>query len=293
MNIDSDLARRLVASQFPQWAHLPVRPVSHGGWDNRTFHLGDAMTIRLPSAEGYVPQIAKEHRWLPVLAPHLPQPIPHPIAKGNPGAGYPFPWSLYGWIDGEVASVAPIADPVEFAIQLAEFISALQGIDASDGPAPGLHSAHRGGPLTRWDAETRAAIEKLGLSIDGTRVTAVWDAALAAECKGEPVWFHGDIGVGNLLLRDGRLGAVIDFGCAGVGDPACDTVIAWTLFDGASRAAFRATLPLDPDTWARGRGWALWKAVITLAGHIDAESGGAAAKTAEAWRALGAVLEVD
>ena len=290
MRIDTQLARRLVAAQFSQWADLPVRAVDHGGWDNRTFHLGEAMTIRLPSAEGYVPQIAKEHRWLPALAPQLPLPIPRPIAQGVPGEGYPFPWSIYGWIDAEVASVAPIRNLVGLAEDLGTFLSALEAVDASDGPPPGLHSAYRGGPPARWDAETRAAIETLGGSIDGAAATEIWDAALKAEWNHRPVWFHGDIAVGNLLVREGRLAAVIDFGCSGVGDPACDTVIAWTLFEGASRDAFRAALPLDADAWARGRGWALWKAVITLAGHIDAESEAAAARLAEARRTLDALL---
>jgi aminoglycoside phosphotransferase (APT) family kinase protein len=291
MEISAILAQRLVAAQFPHWADLPVRAVEHGGWDNRTFHLGDAMTIRLPSAEGYVPQIAKEHRWLPALAPHLPLPIPTPIAVGEPGAGYPFAWSIYGWIDGDVASSVPIGALVRFADDLGSFLFALESVDATDGPAPGLHSAFRGGPPARWDAEVRAAITKFGDSIDGKGATGVWNAALAAEWDGSPVWFHGDVAVGNLLVRDGRLAAVIDFGCSGVGDPACDTVIAWTLFAGASRDAFRAALPLDAATWMRGRGWALWKALITLAGHVDAEPVAATEAVVQARRTLAALVE--
>lgn len=276
--IDAALVRRLVASQFPQWAELPVAPVEPGGWDHRTFHLGDAMTVRLPSAEGYVLQVAKEHRWLPVLARHLPLPIPVPLGRGVPGAGYPFEWSVYRWLDGEDASVGRVDDLSQLARTLAAFLGALQRIDPTDGPAPGRHSAFRGGPLTTYDEETRRTIDALDGEVSGDRATVVWEAALAAGWTGPPVWFHGDVSAGNLLVRDGRLVAVIDFGCCGVGDPACDVVIAWTLFAGESRGAFRAALPLDTATWARGRGWALWKALLTLAEnrHRDAAIAAAA-----------------
>jgi aminoglycoside phosphotransferase (APT) family kinase protein len=262
--VDAALVGRLVSEQFPHWAELPVRPVDEGGWDNRTFHLGDRMTVRLPSGEGYALQVAKEQRWLPVLGPLLPLEIPAPLGSGRPGAGYPYPWSIYGWIDGQTARAERIDDLTRFATDLANFLCALRGVDASGGPAAGRHSAWRGAPLSTYDAETRAAIEKHrdGLPVDV--VTTIWQDALDATWAGPPVWFHGDVASGNLLVRDGRLAAVIDFGCCGVGDPACDVVIAWTLLHGASRDAFRDALDVDPATWARGRGWALWKALIML-----------------------------
>ena len=263
--IDADLVARLIASQFPKWADLPVRPVVHSGWDNRTFHLGEAMTVRLPSAGRYEPQVEKEHAWLPRLAPLLPVPIPTPLAMGEPAAGYPWRWSVYAWLDGETAAAGHVADMPRFAVALADFLVALQSVDASNGPAAGSHSFWRGGPLATYDAETRDAIAALDGEIDLAAATEAWDAALDARWLGPPVWVHGDIAVGNLLLRERQLGAVIDFGCCAVGDPACDLVIAWTLFEGESRDAFRAALPLDEATWARGRGWALWKALITLA----------------------------
>ena len=259
------LVARLVAGQFPQWADLPLTPAEPQGWDNRTFRLGPDMSVRLPSAAGYVPQVEKEHRWLPVLAPRLPLPIPVPVANGQPTEGYPWPWSIYRWLDGETASPARITDLFRFAADLARFLAALQAVDAAGGPAAGPHSFWRGGPLATYDDETRRAIAALAGEIDPRAATATWDAALAAPWPGPPVWFHGDVAVGNLLVRDGRLSAVIDFGTSGVGDPACDTTIAWTLFTGASRATFRAALPLDRATWTRGRGWTLWKALITLA----------------------------
>ncbi|PBB34887.1 aminoglycoside phosphotransferase family protein [Mesorhizobium sp. M1A.F.Ca.IN.022.07.1.1] len=267
MDIDTALVRRLVDAQFPEWRHLPVKPVAFGGWDNRTFHLGDTMAVRLPSAAPYALQVEKEHRWLPKLAPLLPLPIPEPLAMGEPAAGYPWHWSVYRWIEGETAKTGHIADLRAFAVSLAEFLVALKRIDPTAGPAPGQHNFYRGGPLAVYDDEARQAIAALEGRIDTQAATAVWKAALAAGWHGSPVWFHGDVASGNLLVEDGRLSAVIDFGTSGVGDPSCDLAIAWTLFEGESREAFRARIAVDDATWARGRGWTLWKALITVAGH--------------------------
>ena len=263
---DADLVRRLVAAQFPQWAHLPVRPVTFGGKNNTTFHLGEAMSVRLPSARAYVAQVEKEQAWLPRLAPHLPLPIPEPVGLGQPGEGYPWAWSIYRWIEGDTATLERIADPPQFARDLAAFLSALQALDVTDGPAAGQHNFFRGGPLATYDDQTRQAIEDLGDSIDGATALAIWEQALAAAWTQPPVWLHGDVAAGNLLVRDGKLSAVIDFGILGVGDPACDLAIAWTLLHGEARAAFREALPLDDGTWARGRGWTIWKALIVAAG---------------------------
>ena len=250
--IDTNLVARLVASQFPQWADLPVRDVALQGWDNRTFRLGDELSVRLPSAEGYTPQIEKEHRWLPQLAPCLPLPIPAPLAKGQPAEGYPWEWSVYRWLPGEPAATAcksPISpgSPAD----LAQFLGALYRIDPGDGPPAGPHSFYRGGPLSTYDAETRRSIEALRDEIDTDLATRVWEDALAATWHGPPVWVHGDVAVGNLLVNDGRLSAVIDFGCSAVGDPACDTVIAWTYPRrqepaDASAMSSRSTRRLDP-----------------------------------------------
>lgn len=286
VNITVSLVSRLIAAQCPQWASLPIRPVEVDGWDNRTFRLGDDMTVRLPSGEWYSLQVAKEQRWLPVLAPLLPLPIPVPLAKGMPGEGYPWPWSVYRWIEGETAMVERIADLRQFAITLAEFMTMLQRIDATDGPPPGRHNFFRGGPLAVYDSETRQALAALDGQIDTEAARAVWEAALAATWHGQPVWFHGDISWGNLLVREGRLSAVIDFGTAGVGDPSCDLAIAWMLFAGESRELFRAALQLDDATWARGRGWTLWKALITLAAYLHTDP----LKAAEARRVIDQVL---
>ncbi|WP_411286615.1 aminoglycoside phosphotransferase family protein [Phenylobacterium sp.] len=254
---------------------LTVTPVFPGGWDNRTFRLGPDLLLRLPSRAAYAAQVEKEQRWLPTLAAGLPLPIPMPVALGAPGEGYPWPWSIYGWLEGETASAAPIDDMTRFATDLAALLTALQQIDATDGPAPGPHNFHRGGALATYDAETRTAIAALGERIDAAAVLAVWEAALAAEWRGPPVWLHGDVSAGNLLVREGRLSAVIDFGCCGVGDPACDLALAWTFLEGEAREAFRAALPLDAGCWARGRGWTLWKALIVWAGLPGANPLGA------------------
>jgi aminoglycoside phosphotransferase (APT) family kinase protein len=284
--VDADMVRRLVASQFPQWRDLPVTPVEVDGWDNRTYHLGDDMTVRLPTAEGYVPAVAKEHRWLPVLATRLPVPVPVSLAVGEPGEGYPFPWSVRRWLDGETAAPDRIDDLTAFALSVADVIRALHRIDATDGPPAGAHSFYRGTTPAHYDDGTRRALVKLEGRIDTGRAAAVWEDALGAPAWSRPpVWFHGDIAVGNLLVDGGKLAAVIDFGGCGVGDPACDLVIAWTMFAGDSREAFRDAVGLDADTWARARGWALWKALIVLAGETDEE------RAAVNHRVIGEILD--
>jgi aminoglycoside phosphotransferase (APT) family kinase protein len=275
-DITPALVSRLIAAQFPEWADLPVMPVECNGWDNTTFRLGRHMSVRLPSADAYVAQVDKEHRWLPLLAAHLPLPIPEPLARGNPAYGYPREWSIYRWLPGDPATIERIADLDRLGTELAAFLAALYRIDPAGGPAPGNHNFFRGGPLATYDAETRDAIASLGDEIDTDAATEVWEAALGATWHGSPVWFHGDVSAGNLLVSDGRLSAVIDFGCSGVGDPACDVTIAWTLLSGSSREAFRASLPVDGPTWVRGRGWALWKALITLAHSPQDNRSGAA-----------------
>jgi aminoglycoside phosphotransferase (APT) family kinase protein len=274
--IDVPLARRLIDSQFPQWSHLPIREVEVDGWDNRTFRLGSAYSLRLPSGEWYAKQVEKEQRWLPVLAPRLPLHIPTPVARGAPDAEYPYPWSVYWWIEGDLASKGRIEDPTAFAAGLAGFLNALARVDATDGPAPGEHNFFRGGPLATYADETHEAIAKLGAEVPADDVNRVWDDAMSTSYEADPVWFHGDVAAGNLLVREGRLAAVLDFGSSGVGDPACDCVIAWTFFSGTSRDRFKAGLDVDRATWSRGRGWALWKALITLVGHLENDSPGAA-----------------
>ena len=264
MRIDVDLVRRLIASQFPHWADLAIKRIEPGGWDNCSFRLGDTMVARLPSAGCYRLQVEKEQRWLPILARDLPLPIPMPRALGRPDDDYPWHWSIHAWLDGENASRAKLRDPLEFARSVAHFLTALHRIDAAKGPVPGAHNFHRGGALNHYDRQTRDLVTRLGGSIDVPKAVHLWDAALGSQWRRPPAWVHGDISLGNLLVRDGRLGAVIDFGCCAVGDPACDLALAWTFFEPGERAEFRSALPLDAETWARGRGWALWKTLVTI-----------------------------
>lgn len=264
--IDAVLVHRMVSAQFPQWAHLPVKSVATEGWDNRSFRLGEQMIVRLPSAAAYAAQVEKQHRWLPRLAPFLPLQIPTPLAVGEPVSGYPWKWSIYRWIEGETAAPEAVTDSSDFAAGVAGFLVALQRIDPAGGPSPGPHNFYRGGSLTTYDAEVREAIGILQGRIGAKAATAIWESALRTTWDHSPVWIHGDISVGNLLSQDGELRAVIDFGNLGVGDPACDLSIAWTLFRGRSREVFRAMLPLDSGTWIRGRAWTLWKALIVEAG---------------------------
>lgn len=279
------VAARLVAAQLPQWAGLPLVPVALDGWDNTTFRLGDGLCMRLPSADRYVAQVAKEHRWLPWLARHLSLRIPEPVAQGRPTGEFPWPWSIYRWIEGDPASVAPIGSLVEVASDLARFLSELHAIDPRDGPAPGAHNFFRGGSLDTYDSQTRTSIQLLSDEIDAAAAMKAWDAAVSSTWDRAAVWVHGDVAPSNLLVADGKLCAVIDFGCAAVGDPACDVVMAWTFFTDESREAFRRGLPLDDATWARGRGWALWKALLTLAHHKRGGPDAAGTARRLGWRA--------
>ena len=271
--IDESLARRLIADQFPQWGGLFIRPVRISGHDNRTFHLGHEMSIRLPSAARYAAHVEVEQTWLPRLAPRLPLPIPSPLATGEPSAEYPWPWSVNRWLDGEQATVERIGDLDEFAVHLAQFLNALQVIDATGAPAPGRDNFFRGGELSVYERETRECISELGDLIDAQAATALLEAALATKWDREPVWFHGDVAVGNLLTDNrGKLCAVIDFGQLAAGDPSCDLTIAWTLLSGSSRQTFRKERSVDEATWARGRGWGLWKALLQLRSHSGNEA---------------------
>lgn len=264
VQVETAQVHRLVKSQFPLWADLAIEPVANGGWDNWTFHLGEKMVVRLPSASEYAQAVEKEHQWLPTLAPRLPQPIPTPLAKGAPSPDYPHPWSIYRWLDGHTASAELIAHPVAFATDLAAFLVALQAVNTAHGPQPGIHNWFRGGPLRTYDTITQRALKDLQDHIDVDLAGKVWADALSTPWDGVDRWFHGDIAKGNLLLDNvGQLTAVIDFGTCGVGDPACDLAVAWTVLTSDGRQAFRDRLAVNDPTWKRGRGWALWKAIAT------------------------------
>jgi aminoglycoside phosphotransferase (APT) family kinase protein len=291
-DITVDVVSCLISEQFPEFAALAVRPVELDGWDNTTFRLGEHLAVRLPSDEAYVPQIEKEHRWLPVLAPQVPLPIPAPITRGAPGCGFPRPWSIYRWLDGDPVAVRAVMDHDRFAADLGHFLVALHRADTAGGPRSGLHSFNRGGPVSAWDDQTRATIAELADEIDADGASSVWDAALAAAWTGAGVWVHGDVTGSNLLVDADRLCGVIDFGCAAVGDPACDLTAAWTMFEGTSRERFVAALAYDEGTWARARGWALWKALIAIPGRTRDDPARAGTRFGWRWDAAGVIDRV-
>jgi aminoglycoside phosphotransferase (APT) family kinase protein len=269
LDIDVQLVHRLVVSQFPHWADLPLAPVPSAGTDNAIYRLGAELVARLPRSPSRVAPLVNERTWLPRLG-SLPLAVPVTVAEGDPGEGYPWTWSIYRWLEGDNPTLDSVADLERAAIDLAEFVRALQRLDPTGGPPPGEHNFGRGEPLVRRDDATRTAIASLHDELDVGAVTEVWDAALrATPWSGPPLWIHGDLSAGNLLVRDGRLAAVIDFGCVGVGDPACDLMIAWTFLVSEARAVFRSALAVDDATWARGRGWALSTALIALPYYVD------------------------
>ncbi|WAZ19104.1 aminoglycoside phosphotransferase family protein [Streptomyces cinnabarinus] len=257
-DIDAALVRRLVDSQFPQWAGLPLKLLDPAGSDHVIYRLGEELSVRLPRHDGAIGQARKEFEWLPRLAPHLPLAIPMPVGVGEPDLGYPWPWAVSRWLDGEVATVDALADSSAAAVQLAQFLTALQRFAPEDMPAENTRDDLTGQPLSDRDGATRAAIAQLDGVFDATAMAELWDAALSAPgWDRSPVWFHGDFHTGNLLTVEGRLSAVIDFGGLGIGDPASDLMIAFTLMSVVGRAAFRDALGVDDATWTRGRGWAL------------------------------------
>lgn len=252
--IDEGLVRRLLAGQFPEWAGLPVEEIPSSGTVNAMYRVG-SLTVRLPRIVGGVEDIEKEYEWLQRLGPLLPVEVPTPLGLGKPAEGYPWPWSIYRWIDG----VVPESGSFELAGDLAAVVRAMRQIELPDGPA-----AYRGGPLETQDAATRAALSELEGLIDTRLALAAWEDALAGEPASSTVWVHADLMPSNLLTRDGRLAAVIDFATAGLGDPACDLIPAWNLFTAESRTSYREALDIDDATWTRGRGRALSMSLIQL-----------------------------
>jgi aminoglycoside phosphotransferase (APT) family kinase protein len=253
--VDSDesLVRDLLADQFPEWVALRITRLESDGTDNAIYRLGDELVVRLPLIEWAVGQVEKEHTWLPKIAPLLPLAVPEPLAIGQPGHGYPWHWSVQRWIAGENAHPDRIADGHQAAIDLGGFVTALHALDLPDAPV-----SQRGVPLATRDTATRWAINAVRHEFEADALTAVWEEALAAPpWDGPPIWVHADLTDGNILARDGRLRAVIDFSLLGLGEPANDLDAAWDLFSGDSRAEFRAALGVDDATWARGRGWAI------------------------------------
>ena len=268
VGIDAGLVRRLVAAQFPRLAGLPVSEVRSTGTVNAIYRLGDELCARLPRVRSYAAGLEDEWRWLPRLAPLLPLRVPEPVAWGHPSGGYPFPWAIYRWIDGQPYADELVADERQAAADLARFVAGLRTIDPAGAPAAGRK------PLRELDAVTRNAIDSSQNVINCEAVTAAWEQALRAPAwRGIPVWIHADLLRPNLLVDGGRLRAVIDFGAAGIGDPAADVIAAWSVFGPAGRETFRAALGVDDGTWNRARGFALHQAVLIIPYYAETNPG--------------------
>jgi aminoglycoside phosphotransferase (APT) family kinase protein len=285
--IDIDLVRHLVDAQFPEWVELPLQLLDAAGSDHAIYRLGAELSVRLPRHSGAIGQAEKELEWLPRLAPCLPLAIPVPVGVGNPAFGYPWPWAVSRWLDGEVATVEALGDSSVAAVQLGEFLTALHQFVPGEVSALAAREDLTVRPLAQRDRATRAAIAAVDGVFDATAMTRVWDQALNAPGWGRPpVWVHGDFHTGNLLTRDGRLSAVIDWGGLAIGDPACDLTVAFTLMSAKTRAAFRAALETDDSTWTRGRGWALATGLNAYTSYAAVNSRVAAQTTRQMTEAL-------
>lgn len=267
-DIDADLVGRLVAAQFPELGHLPVREVRSTGTVNAIYRLGDHLYARLPRLGDWVADLANEWRWLPALGPRLTLEVPRPVARGRPGSSYPFPWALYRWIAGQPYADELVDDEGQAARALARFVAGLRRVDPAGAPRAGR------APLAELDADTRAAIASARDVLDGDAATAAWERALQTPAwSGPPVWIHSDLLRPNLLVRGGRLRAVIDFGAAGAGDPAADVIAAWSVFGPSGRAVFRRALGVDDGTWERARGYALHQAALIIPYYAETNPG--------------------
>lgn len=287
IHTDVALVTKLVTGQFPQWAGFPIKPVRSSGTDNALYRVGTGLVVRLPRIKGAINQIAKDAQWLPKLAPHLPIAIPEQIAQGTPTDEYPYPWSIYRWIEGQSVTPDKLPNPNLMARDLARFIRSLQQIDTTSGPLATEHNL-RGAPLHTRDDQTRTAIHAMKGMLDTNLTTEVWNTALQAPAWDRaPVWFHGDLLPGNILLQGDRLCAVIDFGATGIGDPACDLYPSWAIFTEKDRRIFRNELALDDATWLRGMGHALSQAVIFIPYYLHTNPIG----VRNAHRQLNAVLQ--
>jgi aminoglycoside phosphotransferase (APT) family kinase protein len=273
-NITLELAKKLIATQFPKYADLTVTEVEQQGHDNRTYRIGDDMLIRMPTAESYALKVPKEQELLPKLAKHLSIAIPAPIKMGKSSYDYPYPFSIYRWLEGRSANHVTLDEQSleNLAFELATFLKELQAIIDVEGPGPAQHNWYRGDHVSVYDEGAREQIAKLADIIDGSSALELWERACATKWNKEPIWIHGDFAVGNILIKDNKLSGVIDFGGTAMGDPACDLVIAWTYLSGKARDIFIRAMDLDEDAWLRARAWALWKATFELCNIADKNS---------------------
>lgn len=272
--ITPELARRLIADQFPEFSHLVIKSVEKQGHDNRTYRLGNDMLIRMPTAESYALKVPKEQKLLPQLAPYLSVRIPVPLKMGTPTSYYPFAFSIYAWLPGSSVNLLVLSDDMKLnlAFDVANFLKELENIRDVVGPMPGQHNWWRGDHVSVYDQGAHEQITQLHGVIHVDKAKKLWEQACKTRWNKSPVWIHGDLAIGNILLENGHLSAVIDWGGMAVGDPACDLVMAWTYFSGKSREIFIKEAGLDDLTWLRARAWALWKATFELCQLKDKNS---------------------
>jgi aminoglycoside phosphotransferase (APT) family kinase protein len=277
LDLGEGLVRRLLAEQFREWSELPVRRIEPSGTVNAIFRLGDKLAVRLPRRDGPTEPTSAELEWLPKLAPRLPIAIPVPVAQGRPGAGYPWFWEIHTWVEGETAAVEEI-DAIQAVGDLAALVAALQRVDPTGGPTGrGIPLAERAKDMNGWFDRFEG----------DPRAREQWERIVATvpPWRGPPVWHHGDLDCRNWLVQDRRIAGVIDWGSVGVGDPACDVMVAWKLHSAAARDAFREALPTDDATWERARGWAISQAVAALA-YYTPENNPSLYHEAEMWLTL-------
>lgn len=274
MDITLELAKKLIVTQFPEYAELNVSEVEQQGLDNKTYRVGDDMLIRMPTAESYALKVPIEQELLPTLAKHLSIAIPAPIKMGKPSDDYPYAFSIYKWLDGSSANHVTLDEQSleNLAFDLATFLKELQAITDVEGPSPGQHNWYRGDHISVYDSGAREQIAKLADIIDSNSAIDLWDRACGTKWNKEPIWIHGDFAFGNILIKYNKLSGVIDFGGTAMGDPACDLVIAWTYLSGKARDVFITEMGLDEDIWLRARAWALWKATFELCNIADKNS---------------------
>ncbi len=260
VEVDDDTVRSLLAAQCPAWAGRALSRVPDSGTDNAIYRLGDELGVRLPRIHWAVDQVEKEWRWLGRLAPYLPAPVPVPLLKGDPGHGYPYPWLVYPWVNGTSLDKGTVGSLDRIVLDVAAFVVALREAPVDGGPPP----RRRGRPMAPLDREVRWAVGKLDGLVDTGRALRVWEAALEAGPWTEaPVWVHGDLLPGNIVVRDGRLRGVIDWSGAGVGDPACDAMLGWSL-PPVARGTYREAAGFDDATWARARGWVVEQTTLFI-----------------------------
>ncbi|WP_299549895.1 aminoglycoside phosphotransferase family protein [uncultured Tateyamaria sp.] len=287
VKIDGSLVSNLIANQFPDLGSLPVMAIKKQGHDNRTFRLGDELTVRLPSHPSYADAVQKEATALEALEGHLSVAVPKVFGLGGPCDAYPLPWSIRYWLAGETWENTQVLDKNSLARSLAEILVELRSAPADISLSAGKHSFYRGCHPSVYSDEVMECLKRMGDPSKAKQCLKVWQRGMVSAWSVDPVWFHGDVAVGNVLMKGDVVSALIDFGACGVGDPACDLTIAWTYFDAAARQHFREAVKVDDDTWYRARAWGLWKALVSIYGLSSSDTEGVQA------RALSEILNDD